>query len=284
MTKGFDYKLLVIVPILLIMFSIAVLGNNYMQTGEWFQRDIDLKSGTVITVNSGSVDIDSLKGVLELKFGSVNIREFRGFSGTGISVEFDSEIDSSEVLTELKNQGIDTKDSSIQSISPALGEAFWSQAQIGIILAFIIMGFIVFILFRTFVPSMAVILSAASDILVTLAFMQIFGIKISLAGLAAVLMLIGYSVDTDILLTSRLLKSRGKTLTGKIKSAFNTGITMTGTSIAALTAILLSSISPVLSTIASILLIGLFADIVMTWFQNAVILRWYCERRHIGED
>lgn len=281
---GFNYKLLVIVPVLLLIFAVAVLANNYSQTGEWFTRDIDLKSGTVITVNAVSVDTNYLESELSSKFGSVSVREFRGFTGTGISVEIDSEVNSTLVLEEMKALGINTKTSSIETISPALGESFWFQAQIGIMLAFLIMGIIVFVLFRTFVPSMAVILSAASDIIVTLAMMQVFGIKLSLAGLAAILMLIGYSVDTDILLTSRLLKTKGKSLTNKIKSAFRTGITMTGTSIAALAAIYLSSISPVIGQIAMILLIGLVTDIIMTWLQNAVILRWYCERKGEGDD
>ncbi len=284
MGKGLDYRFLVIVPVLLILFSIVILGNKYLQTGEWFERDIDLKSGTSITIVTETTNIESTESALSSRFGSIAVREFRGFSGTGIIVEFGSETDTDEVLSELESLGIDTRDSSVESISPALGEAFWSQAQVGIILAFIMMGVIVFVLFRTLVPSMAVIISAASDILVTLAMMQVLGIRLSLAGLAAILMLIGYSVDTDILLTSRLLRTKGDTLVKKIRSAFNTGITMTVTSIAALSAIYISSISPVLGTIASILLIGLFTDIIMTWFQNAVILRWYCERRHIGED
>lgn len=284
MAKGFDYRILMAVPVTILLFAVFVLSNHYIQTGEWFERDIDLKSGTSITVVTGPVDIAGIQSVLGEKFGSITVREFRGLGDTGIKVDFGTETNTSEVIAELQSLGIDTEDSSVESISPALGEAFWSQAQIGIILAFVIMGIIVFILFRTFVPSAAVIISAASDIIVTLAFMQVFGINLSLAGLAAILMLIGYSVDTDILLTSRLLKAKGDTLVRKIRSAFNTGITMTITSIAALSAIYISSISPVLGQIASILLIGLSVDIVMTWLQNAVILRWYCERRHIGED
>ncbi len=279
-----SYKFLVIVPVALFIIGAAILVNGYVNTGEWFQRDIDLKSGTIITISSGPLDIKEIESSLSAKFGSVVVREFRGFAGTGISVEIDSETNTTAVLEELESMGVDTKNSSIETISPALGEAFWIQAQIGIILAFIMMGIIVFVLFRTFVPSMAVILSAASDILVTLAVMQVIGMRLSLAGLGAILMLIGYSVDTDILLTSRLLKSRGKKLADKIMSAFKTGITMTGTSIAALLAIILSSISPVLGQIATILIIGLFVDIVNTWLQNAVILRWYCEKKHVGED
>ncbi|MCK4531281.1 MAG: preprotein translocase subunit SecF, partial [Candidatus Aenigmarchaeota archaeon] len=163
---------------------------------------------------------------------------------------------------------------------PSLGMAFWLQAQLAIIIAFIFMGIIVFVIFRTFIPSIAVIMSAMSDILITLAFMQVFGIELSLAGLAALLMLVGYSVDTDIMLTSRLLReSEEKTLADKMKRALKTGLTMTFTSIGALAALLLSAISPVLSQIAMVLLIGLSFDIMNTWLMNSVILRWYCEKR-----
>ena len=41
-----------------------------------------------------------------------------------------------------------------------------------------------------------------------LALIDFLGIEISAAGIAAFLMLIGYSVDTDILLTSRALKRK----------------------------------------------------------------------------
>ena len=68
------------------------------------------------------------------------------------------------------------------------------------------MGLVVFIYFRTLVPSLAVILAAFSDIVVTLAIFNLTGEKLSTAGVAAFLMLIGYSVDTDILLNTRVLK------------------------------------------------------------------------------
>ena len=118
----------------------------------------------------------------------------------------DSETDVDAVLNELEAKGIDVSDHSIENVGSSLGSSFWVQAQMGLILAFIFMGIIVFIIFRSFVPSMAVIASAVSDILITLGMMQLFGIQLSLAGFAALLMLIGYSVDTDIMLTSRLLR------------------------------------------------------------------------------
>lgn len=276
-----NYKFLLVVPLFLLLLSAGILINQYSQTGEWFLRSIELRGGTSITINTAEkLNLGQIETHLKTKFHPIQVREIRSLEGYGTIIETSSEVDVDEILAEISYLGIDTSDNSIESIGPSLGMTFWSQAQIAIITAFIFMGIIVFVIFRTFVPSLAVIMSAMSDILITLAFMQIFGIELSLAGLAALLMLIGYSVDTDIMLTSRLLKeSEEKTLNQKLKRALKTGLTMTLTSIGALSALLLSAISPVLSQIALVLLIGLVFDIMNTWLMNSVILRWYVERK-----
>jgi len=190
-------------------------------------------------------------------------------------------VDVDEVINIIENSGVQIETTSIETIGPALGESFWSQAQVGIIIAFVLMGIIVLGIFRTAVPSFAVILAAVSDIIITLALMQIFGIVLSLASLAALLMLIGYSIDTDILLTTRLLRVKDNTLNQRLRNTFKTGVTMTGTTIGVLASLLIFGASAVLSEIAAVLLIGLVIDLVNTWLQNAVLLKWYCERRGI---
>jgi preprotein translocase subunit SecF len=157
-----------------------------------------------------------------------------------------------------------------------VGEGFWYQAQMAIVLAFVFMGIIVFIIFRKSIPSFAVMLCAVSDILVTLAIMRLIGLELSLASLAAILMLIGYSIDTDIMLTTRLLKSSGN-VGERVRSALGTGLTMSLTTIGALTALIIFNF-PVISHIATVLFIGLVVDITFTWLQNSVLLRWHCER------
>ena len=276
-----NYKILLTVPLLVLALSVAILLVRYNQTGEWFGRSIELKGGTLITINTQErLNAGEIEDVLKKKFQPVHVREITSFEGYGTVIETSTDVDHEEILSELRSMGIDTRDSSIEIIGPSLGASFWVQAQTAIGIAFIFMGIIVFVIFRTFVPSIAVIMSALSDIVMTLAFMQVFGIDLSLAGLAALLMLIGYSVDTDIMLTSRLLKeSEEKTLARKLRRALKTGLTMTLTSVGALAALLVSAVSPVLSQIALVLLMGLLFDIMNTWLMNSVILRWYCERK-----
>ncbi len=152
-----------------------------------------------------------------------------------------------------------------------------------------IMSFTIFLLFsvvliyfyiKNSVPAFAVMLSAFSDITMTLAVVNLIGIKISTAGIVAFLMLIGYSVDTDILLTTRLLKRKEGVDTALFR-AFKTGATMTLTSLVAIVTalIVVYSFNSVLNQIFIILLIGLGFDIFNTWVSNAGIIKWYVETR-----
>jgi preprotein translocase subunit SecF len=276
-----NYKILLVIPVAVFLLSAAILINQYIQTGELLKRSIDMKGGTVVTINTAeSLNIDALESQLKQKFQPIVVREVRSFKGYGTVIETSTDVKAEDILAAVKAMGIDTRDNSIETIGPSLGAAFWSQAQLAMALAFIFMGIVVFVIFRTFVPSMAVIISAFGDIFMTLAFMQLFGIELSLAGLAAILMLIGYSVDTDILLTTRMLReTEDKTSDEKIKHAMKTGLTMTLTAIGALIPLLLLGLSPVITQIANVLMIGLAFDIMNTWITNVAILRWYCERK-----
>jgi preprotein translocase subunit SecF len=281
MEKSKRYRLLLLIPFLLLVGSITLLFVNYNQTGEWFDRSIQLKGGTLITINTGAhISSDDAKNILS-GFGDISVREISGFSGYGLLIEMEADADAEQAIQELENNGVIITASSIETMGPALGESFWAQAQTGIMIAFILMGIIVFAIFRTFVPSFAVMLAAASDIVVTLALMQVFGISLSLASLAAVLMLIGYSIDTDILLTSRLIRTREEALDKRMRNAFKTGITITGTTIGVMISLIFFGASIVLTQIAMVLLIGLGVDVVNTWLQNAVLLKWHCERKGI---
>ena len=143
------------------------------------------------------------------------------------------------------------------------------------------MALVVFIIFKTFVPSIAVVFAALGDILMTLAIVNFLGMKLSTAGIVAFIMLIGYSVDTDILLTTRVIKQKEGEVNERIFGAFKTGLTMTLTSLVVVIIgfILTSEFSKVFNQIFMILIIGLLFDIMNTWIFNASIIKWYAEKK-----
>ncbi|MEK0338044.1 MAG: hypothetical protein QQN41_11480, partial [Nitrosopumilus sp.] len=186
-----------------------------------------------------------------------------------------------QILEEYLGYELTNENSSFEFTGSTLSENFYKQLLLAILIAFIFMAIVVFIIFRTFIPSVAVIISAFADILMTLVLVNMLGIKLSSAGIIAFLMLIGYSVDTDILLTTRILKRTEGSVNQRIFGAFKTGITMTLTSLLAMTfaLIVVKSFSIVLAQIFTILVIGLSFDLLNTWITNVSILKWYVERK-----
>ena len=155
---------------------------------------------------------------------------------------------------------------------------FGTTSLIKDVISYAIGLFLIILYFKSSIPSIAVILAAISDIIITLAIVNLLGIKLSTAGIAAFLMLIGYSVDTDILLTTRMLKRKEGSLNERIMQAMKTGLTMTITTLTVVTLALIFSQSSTIQQIMLILFIGLFVDIINTWIQNVGILRWYLEK------
>ena len=147
------------------------------------------------------------------------------------------------------------------------------------ILAYIIGIFLLILYIKHSAPSVAVILAAFSDIVVTLAIVNIIGMKISTAGIAAFLIIIGYSVDTDILLSTRVLKRKEGEVIDRIAGAFKTGMMMSLTTLAAVIVSLIIAQSEVIRQIMTILFIGLVVDLINTWIQNAGILKLYLEKK-----
>ncbi len=263
----------IVLTLIVLMVGIPFLMPDY--TGDLkLQLGMDLQGGTLAVITE--VDVDPLlKQELEDQFGVYNI-DVRATSG-GTSVEAPAEIDLVELENFIKAKYPDAEIST-SFIGPTMGEDLQKQAKNALIIAFIGMTIVVFIAFRSPLPSFVVILSALSDMAMAVGFMVIFGVALELGTVAALLMVIGYSVDSNILLTTKLLKRRG-TLKDKVRGAMSTGITMTLTTIVAIFSLYLVSTHPVLDSIAVVLLFALCADLMNTWMLNTGILMWYLKRR-----
>ena len=169
-----------------------------------------------------------------------------------------------------------------REISPTLGEASFSSSLWITLIGVILITLIVFIAFRQLVPSGAIIQAMIFDVLAGLTGMALLNIPLSLTTLPALLMLIGYSIDTDIMLTSRMLKGKDGNPGERATSSMKTGMTMTITSIAALAVMIVFSYFyqiEVIYQIATILFFGLIGDLIATWLMNAPILLWWIEKK-----
>ena len=281
------YKILLLIPIIILIVAIVYLGIFYSKNGDFIYKDVSLSGGTSITIN-GEIDQGQLEGPLKEKFPDISFTKLEDVtSRKEIALIVESSASPEELKPEIEGilgYGLNEENSSTEFTGAALGQNFYRQLVTALIISFILMSIVIFILFRTFIPSVAVIFAVFADIVIPLAIVDIFEIKISAAGIAAFLMLIGYSVDTDILLTSRALKTKEGSLNMRIFGAFKTGIFMTLTALAAVLPafFIVTGLPDSFRQIFLILAIGLCADMINTWLTNASIIKWYCEKKGIN--
>lgn len=278
------YKKLLIIPAVLLIFSLVYLGIFYSQHNDLFLKDISLSGGTSATIN-GQLDVIALEKALTEKFGDANTRIISDLiTGEQLATIAEVSVGTEEAkafLEEYLGYKLTEENSSFEYSESSFTQDLYKQLMISLALAFLLMTIVIFILFRNFVPSITVVLCVLIDMIMTITVVNLLGIKLSTGGIIAFLMLIGYSVDTDILLTNRLMKRKDGTTNQKILGAVKTGITMTLTSLLAILASLLvvKSFSPILTQIFLIIVIGLFFDLVNTWITNVSILKWYTYKK-----
>jgi len=272
---------IMLVPIAVVILALISLGVTYVSTGSPVKLGIEFTGGTLITVPG----IGSEESVAE-EFAGYPVADIRDI-GNRYMVQFGpmSDMEYSQ-LVKLANDRFDSPD--IRHMGPIYSKELQSQVARYLPLSFIFMAIVVFVVFRQFVVSALVVLCALADILIAAASMNLTGVELSLGTVAALLMLIGYSVDTDILLSMRVLKRKGD-VDEKIIGAMQTGLTMAGTTIAAVIALIIISnflylIVPsftrmdIIADMTMVLIFGLAADVFNTWVTNAQGLRWYLGR------
>jgi len=265
----YSNRQLAIVPLTVLALALAVLIGSWALTGTPAALGIDFTGGSEMTVQTDMAAAD-IPGAFSTDPVSVQ--------GTDRQNQYVVTFDSSNIDS-LREQASDAGMSVLGSGStpPSFGADSMRIAVIGIVIAFLGMSILAFALFRTFVPSVAIIISAFSDLMIPLAVLSLLGVKLSLGTVAGLLMLIGYSVDSDILLNNHILRRRGEFYESTY-AAMQTGVTMTLTSIVAMAVMAIMATFfniQIMAQIGLVLVLGLSVDLMNTYMLNLSLLRWY---------
>jgi preprotein translocase subunit SecF len=277
------YKKLIIVPLLVLVFFTSVILYTKLTTGEFFRKDISLKGGTSVTFYTS--EISGVEEWLKQAWGedtqlviiSNPIGGFKGYDfrvGRQLSI---SEV--KEKLSELTGNVVTEDEFSMGFQGASIASSFFKDSLVIIAISFLLMGGVALYYFKSVIPAVSIAFSTIADVVVVIGMLNLLGEALSVASIGALLMLIGYSTDSDMLLAANIIKKKQGGLIKRLKKSFKTALTM---SLAAITTSLvmysLTSIDMIRS-IALILLIGSISDMLNTWVLSAGLQRMYRERK-----
>ncbi len=203
--KKFNFVSLMLV--LLSLFFVLFKGLNY---------GIDFKGGTLIEVRIQNSDIrvseirDSLN---KLNLGDVNVKNFGEKSDFLIKIEKklnnnDSLI--SEIKTSLDqdlNEEVNYR--RVESVGPKVSAELLKSGIISIGLALLMMLFYIWFRFE-WQFSLGSIIALFHDVIITLGIFSILSIEINLSIVAAVLTIVGYSMNDTVVIYDRIRENLSK--------------------------------------------------------------------------
>ena len=212
---------------------ILLLGIIFFFVHGGFNFNIDFTGGTMMEVAFGKeVDIGAVRNVVEkLKLGSPEIQTI-GNSGKSIMIRFqtleDDKKDLSLIIFKTLKDNFADKGYEIEllrsdKVGPKIGSELRSKAIWAII--FSLLAILVYVWFRFQLRfGVAALVALIHDVLITLAVFTIFDREIGLTVVAALLTIIGYSINDTIVISDRIRENMKVLFRKRFSELVNTSL------------------------------------------------------------
>ena len=256
------FKLFNIFSILLIIFSIVLLlfkGLNY---------GVDFKGGTLIELRAidKQITISQLRqSFLNMNLGDVSVKEFG--KNNDFLIKFEKkENNNPNLISEVKESltksiGSGFNFRRVENVGPKVSAELLNSGIIAIALSLTAMLFYIWIRFE-WQFSLGAILALFHDVILTLGIFSLFSLEINLSIVAAVLTIVGYSMNDTVVIFDRVRENLNKFSDIKIFDLTNISINET------LSRTIITSITTLLALVS----IYIFGGEILKGFSLAMIL------------
>ena len=209
-----------IISILFILFK----GLNY---------GIDFKGGTLIELrsNNTNVNISEIRASLNsMNLGDVNVKEFGKKGDYLIKVEAKAK-NNNELIPEIKKTLINNLNAEInfrrvENVGPKVSSELLQSGIIAISLSLAAMLFYIWIRFE-WQFSIGSIVALFHDVIITIGIFSILSLEINLSIIAAVLTIVGYSMNDTVVIYDRIRENLNKHTQLNISETANLSINET---------------------------------------------------------
>ena len=220
------YKLFNLISIFLVTISILLLLFKGLNFG------VDFKGGTLIELRTSNNQIDTAtlrKAFNKMNLGDVNVKNFGNENDFLIKFEKkDNKPNFVEIikddLTNLIGNTFDFR--RVENVGPKVSSELLKSGIIAIALSLAAMLFYIWIRFE-WQFSLGAIIALFHDVIITLGFFSLLGLEINLSIVAAVLTIVGYSMNDTVVIYDRVRENLRKFADIKIFELTNISINET---------------------------------------------------------
>ncbi len=268
-----------IISIILFILSVIFIAFKGLNYG------IDFKGGTLIELRSTNTDVSSIRNSLnDMKLGDVNVKKF-GKEGDFL-IKVEEQGDNNNLIPKIKQKLSDSLNSEInfrrvENVGPKVSTELLQSGIIAITLSLAAMLFYIWIRFE-WQFSVGAIVALFHDVIITLGVFSLLSLEINLSIIAAVLTIVGYSMNDTVVIYDRVRENLGKYHKLEIANIANLSIneTLARTIITSVTTLLaLFSIfilgGEILRGFSFAMILGVFIGTYSSIFVASPILKFF---------
>ncbi len=196
-----------IFSVILFFISIILIAFKGLNYG------IDFKGGTLIELRSNNTEASSIRDVLKnMDLGDVNVKKF-GKEGDFL-IKFEEKGDNNKLIPEIKKNLSDNLNSDVnfrrvENVGPKVSAELLQSGIIAISLSLAAMLFYIWVRFE-WQFSIGSIIALFHDVIITLGIFSLLSLEINLSIIAAVLTIVGYSMNDTVVIYDRIRENLGK--------------------------------------------------------------------------
>lgn len=219
-------KYFAIIPIVIILLGVVFLIPN-----GGFVQDVDFAGGMTMYVDMGKeVDFGEVANVVKGADSSISSPKVLKSDGTQIIIQttpIERDVRNKIVVALKENFGIeDSAVLQVEDVTATMGAELRGQALKAALIACVLMLVYISIRFDFFTGASAVI-CLLHDVLIMLSFYSIFRVPMNANFIAAMLTIIGYSINNTIVVFDRVRENQGKVQKSNLSLLVNTSVKQT---------------------------------------------------------
>lgn len=223
-------KLWFTISIICILIGLLAMPINFFMGRGMLNYDVEFVGGTQMQINIGEDfnNNDILTIVKEVTSqASPQIQRILGKQEVNIKLRTIDEETRDKVTESLKAKYSKTEVLSVADVSSTISGEMQTTALIAVTIACLAMLIYITIRFKDLKSGVSAILALVHDVLIVMAIYAIFRIPINNSFIAAILTIIGYSINNTIVIFDRIRENRSAYKKGDFENLVNNSVSQT---------------------------------------------------------
>ena len=219
-------RLSAVISIITFVLAISFLVLKGLNLG------VDFTGGTIMEVKyTEPANIESIRKTLkEINLEDSQVQNFGTSNDVLIRLPLKDDLSiaelSEKVLSSLKEKNESVEISRVESVGAQIGEELYEDGALAIL--FVCIGIVLYLSFRfEWRFAIAAIIANMHDVIIILGFFAFFQWEFNLTVLAAVLAVLGYSVNESVVVFDRVRENFRRMRKAKVEEVINNAITRT---------------------------------------------------------